>query len=569
MYENLGGLRFRNVYAGIVMASAAIGQDLYKRVTTHVNDTMSELTTWYFDHEDETGAFWIAVGGQHIEPVGAWLKFARDSCECLSAIAGVIDNDGTVPSSDACHFQIARKSLSAKQVRTLAQANQFTLFLPHCDSFLVLVDDSARWHFIRQALNQTGRPLTELTFVHRTKGLPRPSSAVRYDAIDAQLSEVKRSVTEEARSAVSELIAGWESASPDAPVPRDIEGRRSVIDAEHHRIATLIDAVRRGAAANTDVLSQVDRYAQNLRATRRAAFDLRAKLRDYEWSPTAEKNYGRMAAPLMLRAMERYAVDVARRFGLNGYVFLPVLGEEFSIRSPIFRLFPRQRQPTSPSTVIVEVPAEVRLRLGALPMIAREIARLKFGRIEQIAKLFADLENRGDSCIKSLLPPRTDLDLPQYRQFVEDVGRSLAADLLATTFAGPQFVFALARFAVGVLSGIGDDWRPQDGPAFPARVAACVSLLRSLGLRAQFETVYLSTSGLELPSDIVGILREEMKHIEYPYDDELQTITEQLSSGQIVAAPPISILAALWRAVADRSGYLNELAAVMSVADWR
>ena len=317
-------------------------------------------------------------------------------------------------------------------------------------------------------------PKIPLDFVDGTEGTPTESATGSYDPIDSQVNEVIRTVSDEARRGAVELIDEWKMSWPNRPVPDDMERRPSDIDDEEMRIKGLLKNPTR---TRDDLLLQLDRFAHTLRETRRHAEATRIKLRDYQWTPGPRSDYNRMAAPMMLRAIERYAVDVAERFGLSGYVFLPGFGDEFGMNTRLFPPFEHQRRMPGPVTVLLELPGEVRLRLGALPMVAREIARKRESRRNQIAKCFANLENHGNAAVKSMMP--RDDDDPVL---VRDVGEYLAADLLAASVVGPQYIYSMARFAVGNLAETTEAGTLQENrPTFPIRLKACLALLRALG----------------------------------------------------------------------------------------
>jgi hypothetical protein len=329
--------------------------------------------------------------------------------------------------------------------------------------------------------------------------------------------------------------------------------------------------------AHVDVLSQVDRYAYMMRSLRQAATDVRMRIKDYAGPVAARMTYDVTATPTMMRALQRYAEDVAAQLRVFDRVLLPVLGEEYRLTVDPFVL---ENDDVDRTTIVIEVPAETRLRLGALPVVARLVAALMRNELTTIGEALTQSYGLGKSTrphtvVDDLFPS---MDIRRRRGFYEEVERYdrlaqqirkvIAADLIATTVAGPAFVFAMARFAVGTLGDLGDyhsvGWRPS----LRARLTVCLEYLNALGLNEpRFQSKYLPAVTTSLPEPIVKAVKAATRGVKRPTPAELDAIAATLSDGRVVKdQSPTAILSALWRAVPAGGTYIHEIAALISVA---
>lgn len=580
MYQNLIGTAFTNGYAGIVRTSARVDEGVYRALA---KSPPPGLEVSYFDYSQEDGALWIALGGEHAEPLMAWLQRAQERFECTSTLAVILDNGSSIPSEDAYAFTIRSSELDLERVRRLASKNHLTIYLPVSDEFLVLVTDILHWRIVNKELDDLPGRCIELT---KREDVPSVTleagqrSGGVYDPIAAQVHEVLGPIEQLTLKAVSDLVREWERVIP--PVPSEIRELGVDIADERKRLLDRVKAMPGQSGARDAVLADVDRFAKILRTIRRVACNVESKLLDYEAPVGARATYERMATPVMLRALDRYTADVARRFEASTYVFLPVIGEKFAmmpviggglaLTRPLLPVIRESKEPSGDANaIIIEIPAEVRLRLGAIPMIAREIAWLKEDDINRIANTIEDLQKKGDRWASSFLPPFPDKpsndESERHAILVHRLGREMAADLLASAAVGPQFVFAMARFAVGTLSqsALGP-MRHGRGLPFRTRLSACLSLLRHIGTPAEFTSLFLPETAVTLPTAVVEMALRAISRDSRSPDSGLERITEDLQAGRVVRADPIAILSALWKAVVARGRYANEIAALISIA---
>jgi hypothetical protein len=150
---------------------------------------------------------------------------------------------------------------------------------------------------------------------------------------------------------------------------------------------------------------------------------------------------------------------------------------------------------------------------------------------------------------------------------VDAVGKQLAADLFALAAVGPQYIFAIARFAVGTLGDFGRDVQLQSHAPLSARIAACLGYLHTYGIDCGFESPYFTGGPQVVPNSVISAVEAVTRPAEWPSADQVKTIAHTLREGRIVeGASPVAILGALWNGVVNQSGYVHEIAALISVA---
>lgn len=565
LFERKSDLLFTSAYVGLMSTDETPDPEVYE---TLLKAPPPELQTWYFDHLH--GALWIGVAGEHAEPLTDWLDYAHDKFRCTTMLAAALANGIQTPPLDAYLFTIPR-NLVTKTVRRVLLSG-FAVYLPHTDEFKVIVDPRLALS-IRAELGFLPSPIAGLT---RRPSVPPASGRVsqpgRYDPVEALFREVLGPVTRSARDAARELVKDWQEVF-GGPVPGDLDDLRRPIQAEENSIRELYREVQQHGHV-TAVISGVDRHARSLRKMRRTAFDLSARIRDYEWPPTHRATYDRVATPVMLRAIQRYTIDIARRLGITGYAFLPIVGRDFTTTTHSFESVPGFGSPAGSTTLAIEVPAEIRLRLGAMPVIAHEVvAAAMTDKLDEIGNSLVGLRPVEYPEIYRLLPKlrlrldhEPDEDVQRHRLAVRRIGRQIGADLLACAAAGPPFIFALARFAAGTGTAATLASGTDEVLPLQTRLSLCIGLLNALGRPPGFISSYLPDQGSAVPGPVVDIVRASIMD-ECASEEEIQRIMADLRSGRVVSARPTAILEALWRGVAARSGYVHEIAALVSVAN--
>jgi len=208
-------------------------------------------------------------------------------------------------------------------------------------------------------------------------------------------------------------------------------------------------------------------------------------------------------------------------------------------------------------------------------MIVRAICSALTERLGRVVLTLGDVERPRNPSLDLLLPTLKVRDghpvvteVERHQHLVSRVAKEIAADLLATAVAGPPFVFAMARFAVGQLGEVDTERLHRlILTSFRTRLRACLGMLAAMGIQPGFHSAYLGDGPLELPDEVVDVVIAAAGAVYKSDEKELEKIRGALAAGRIVRARPTAILTALWRAVAERSGYLHEVAALMSIAD--
>jgi hypothetical protein len=565
LLDHPGDLVFTSAYIGVMSTTHRPASSVYEALRKH---PPLDVQTWYFDHLE--GALWIGVAGEHAEPLTDWLDNAHEQFTCTTMLVAALANGIRMPPVHAYSFTIPRRRVTDDVRRMLATG--FAMYLPHSDEFQVIADPRLALS-IRAGLDSLPQPIVGLTrrplVATKTGYISQPG---RYDPVEALFREVKGAVARSARDAARDLVKDWSELFGE-PVPADLVDLRNTIEEEKNYLADLHREARRRGRATT-VFSAVDRHVKVLRKMRRTAFDLSARIRDYEWPPRSRSTYDRLATPLTLRAIQRYAMDIARRLGITGYAFVPIVGRDFTTTTHSFSSLPESHEGHSGDrTVVIEMPAEVRMRLGAVPMIAHEVVGVMTERLDEIARCLVGLKNAAYPELYALLPKlllrrghAPEEDVRRHQLALRNIGRKFGADLLACAAAGPPFIFALARFGAGTGSAGTQVSGTEDMLPLQTRLSMCIGLLNALGRPPGFISSYLPDAGMTIPPDVIAVVRTSMVEA-CASEDEIRRITTDLRAGRVVRALPTAILEALWRSVASRSGYLHEIAALVSVAN--
>jgi hypothetical protein len=558
MEHNLSRLRFTKDYVGVIRARECLSARLRNNVKHHPKAE-------FLYYENQSDGLWLGFSGEHIDPLAEWFLSAHRVVSCSSTIAAVLATKAELPKGRLDALLIDRAHLTAGVLENVIQS-RYTIYLAHSDEFLVFVPEATDLGVIvKERIAGLHRCHTVPKATLNEDEVKRETEKKRepYDPIFKQIQEVTDTIGASAKQAASDLVHDWRMILRTNP-PDDIQKFEDEIEYTIDRIRNLSLNPRH------DILSVIDDLAMSLRAKRRASFGLYTNLRDFEWPPSSPTmNYERAATSLMLRAVRRYAHEVAKRLDVDEYNFMPVVGQDYDVHPGLFSVrYKKHLTYTTYQTVLVEFPAEIRLRLGAIPVIAHQIARMRERDLERIANLLAEKEDSPD--LRCLFRGNhghhaTDESRERDEYYAREKGKQLAADLLATAATGPQYVFAIARFAIGTLGDFGTEvLEHRHRLTLSARISACLQYLGELS--PKFESPYFTRIPHCLPPAVLDIVRRVVR-TDGIDNRELQTVTETLRDGRIVAdASPIAILAALWNAVVRRSGYLHEIAALISIA---
>jgi hypothetical protein len=220
--------------------------------------------------------------------------------------------------------------------------------------------------------------------------------------------------------------------------------------------------------------------------------------------------------------------------------------------------------------MVVEMPSVYNLRLGALPVLANPVAHLLGDEHPELVRALCESRDPTLREVVALVTgtePRTNAT----RRLIEErVGlwrraSEVLADLVATAAVGPSYVYAAARFTIGTLSEFtGQPTSSTVSPPFPGRVRLCLAFLRAMGHQAPFSSEYLEVPNSALDSNLCAAIARLVKE-PFAGDEQLEVSHDSLRAGRIASSRPVEIVGALWRAVVRKSGYLNEMAALLSV----
>lgn len=554
MQDCLSRLRFGKDYVGVIRSKDFVRQDLK-------HDPKAEFS--YFANETE--GLWLGFSGEHIDPLADWFLSSHRVVECRSTVAAVLATTAMLPNGTIDALFVDRTKVSADTLDAIVQKH-YTIYLAHSDELLVLVAESTDLQV------EVKERVASLRLRHRVEKnnpsdeeLKRQAEKKRqpYDPIFKQIQEVTDTIGASAKQAASDLVHDWRAILRAEP-PDDLQKSEEEIQYTIDRIRDL------SRTARHDDLPAIDDLAASLRAKRRAAFGLYTNLRDFEWPPSPPTmTYERAATSLMLRAVRRYSREVARKLDVDDYNFMPVVGQDYDLHPGLFAVrYKGHATLMTYQTVLIEFPAEIRLRLGALPAIAHQIARMRAREVERIADLLAEHEDSPD--LHGLFRANhghhtTDEERERHEESAREKGKQLAADLLAAAAIGPQYVFAIARFAIGTLGDFGTEILEHHSRlTMSARISACLQYLGPFS--PEFVSPYFTRIPHKLPRQVVDIVRRVVKDVGID-EGEVTRVAEILRDGRIVMdASPITVLAALWNGVVRRSGYIHEIAALISIA---
>ena len=551
-------LQFTRDYIGVIRATNCPDPEQYRKLEHHPS-----VQFLYFQNR-EKNALWLGIAGEHIDYLSEWFRSAHRALTCSSTVAAVIKNDLQVPRGEVDALFIGHAVVTPEVFDGFIRT-YYAIYLADADEFLVMRPVARRDHDPGVPAAALLRGLTLCGNVDKVETPPGEERKRKpYDPIFKQIDEVIGPIGFSAKQAASDLADAWTGILKEAP-PADI--RDFVGEIEH-----TIDRIRRSKSyhPDDDTLSVIDGLAMSLRGKRRAAYELLSGIRDFEWPPSSPPmTYERAATRLMLRAVRRYAQDVAKRLDLDEYDFLPVVGQDFDHHPGLFSIEFKSHMEFS--TVLIEFPAESRLRLGAIPMVAHQVARMRERELELIADHLAKEESnpryawlfRNDHDHHA----GTDDGWEQHRHSLNEMGKQLAADLLAVAAVGPQYLYAISRFAVGTLGDFGVAASRHNRLSLSARLSACLGYLNAHDDFPKFESPYFIDGPKMVPPAIVKIVRGVAVRCELPSATETEEIAVILRDGRIVDdASPTGILAALWEGVVQQSGYIHEVAALISIA---
>lgn len=506
----------------------------------------------------------LVFGGHHAEDVTQVLDLWHTLVPGGSLVGATVTPRARPPFSSVTMYSVGLADLSESFLQVLEGRQEIFAVYDPTSGFVVMLAESPEELPVDSAASLPRGPRRFLFFRHSTVGPARAKTPTRYDPLAAQATETLRQLLPTLEREVQELQAIWKDVLRSEP--------------EHlHRTAEYLNKQKETllAALAPDHNPDVTKWATTLAASTareglRAASELKIQLSDYRQKvdPLAQTSkYSEGGDGAMLRAAKRLSVELAHRLGLDGTCFLPVYGDDFQLRQGL--IIPD----SSPAEIVIQ--RAVRHRLGALPLVAHLVAHLAPG---------ADGPNQRQGAIKALkgeygpflretaeTAAETRVLKLQRLDWIEQHGirlfewwKEMAIDLAASATCGPAYVFAMARF-------VGDEpARPGTAIRMPLtdRIQICLQFLRSRGFSVQFASRFLPP---HLPDGLDNLFDDIVADVRRPYsaaedEDARRRVGPLLEAGELVRDPPTQVLNVLWHAVSIKGQYVNELAALASLA---
>jgi hypothetical protein len=508
----------------------------------------------------------VLIGAEHLEPALRWLRDAHNTCAGASFLAEIFNTKSSIPTASHCHLIRAPfAELDDSLAEKLVSHNVLCARLPFSDELLILcsAETGTRLCVAHTGLRSQADFGLQLVASRSTPVPVGQEPTGTYDPVGAQANETLRrtSVTfDDNLSDVRRLLREQLGIDPPAELHDvDQEVRRHLSNAR--RLFAKLDAGGGDedlAATTLDIAARLGTdYTERLAG-------IADQLRVHVEVPNPWTNavtYARVAEPLALRAVRAVVGDIADALVSANppRALVPVLGKQFAAQAGVLGELEWRGDAPGVMGMLVSFPRRLVLRAGALPVLANPVT-VATCDIETPARELSlgDLTKAGEALGVRLDggPASTAEDAAGALSRAE----VLLCDLVAVCVAGPAYVFSLARFQTGSMSGGAATLPAERAPALDERIRACLRLLRRLRVQIPFASRYVADDRMpcnkQLADTVLGLVRER-------YDgrqSRLRPVIKALRKGEIVDEPPSLLLNALWDAVVRRSGYLNEVA---------
>jgi hypothetical protein len=508
-----------------------------------------------------------------------WLHDAHESIAGESFVAGILKNGRKFPSGRESYFFRFPLDL-ADQLDFTRWENikkVFCFYLPHSAELCLLTDARLGLGLLRKH-SSLPSPITGLTLreVKKSAVVNRPSGRT-YDPIGAQINEVLNSMETIVREQIINTRHLWTEIFK-GELPHELANADRRLKDSTAPIVKLL----KSDLEKTDkqlILSCINQVAWTLQDISSTCANLCGYLRDYQLpgrEVNIETTYAQTATSPILQASRSYCEEIALRLGIEKEVsILPVLSDNFFVQMRLFQTHGNSIHRGEKSLVLVAIPRSFRFRLGAFPVLAHEVAHIRVQAMKQeIEKLtLRTWPGRFNEAFGSLKLNESPLTLEATKEYARRgrVGNSWATeilvDLIATATVGPAYIFSFARFIVGTpLDGNADWERNPTHPPIAQRLFLCLDFLKFLDFDVQFESRYLKWINTPIDEELARIALSAVKK-PYTVDEhrQIRHVQQQLQAGQIANHNPVIILNALWEAVAQKRGHINEIATLLSM----
>lgn len=564
-------LHFDHRYAGVFVTGRRYGQPLAR-----LNQGFADTSFWIYEAPHKT--ICIVIGDKHTESVANWLRAAHECAPGASFIGGILKEGRGCPVSREAYFFRFSACLPGRGAAFLRGtfAKAFAVYLPHSTELCLLVDAKLGLRLLQQYPSLPA-PITGLVSVNTWRPPQnRVPSTTPYDPIAAQFHEVVNSMS----AAVDEQIANtrrlWEETL-EIDVPFELDCLEDELDTSIRN--TVRDLDKRLTTMDTQLIMLFIQSASwTLQRVSSTCADICNYLRDYttaEQRPKGCLTYSEVAVPSILRASRRYCEAIATRLGMDELSILPVLGEGFSVTMSMFPHLYRVGTAGHKRLVTISIPRYFRMRLGAFPILAHEVAHLRASGMRDVLENLARRQWPGRfkgsfEQLKLQDNPHT-IDAIQEYEPRYRVGMSwtteILADLLATAAAGPAYVYSFSRFTAGEPYDQNIDWkRNLTHPPIANRLLLCLDFLSYLGFDVKFSSRILEWSKGEMDEELATIVLKAVKEPYTPQQhEETRKAQESLMSGRPTPCDSVVVLNALWEAVVNNGSHINEIATLVSL----
>lgn len=581
----IDGLHFDKRYAGIFVTKDINIATLIKR-----NLKNDDVSIWLYE---SPGFFLcIIIGNEHTESVIKWFQGVHDIAIGSSMLAAILANGRFQPSRlDNCFFRLQMEKMQPDILKNIIEEyDLFCLFLPHSMELCIFTDGLNCEKLLRYP--NIPKPIRGLVLRETTeKSEIRGRLSKSYDPIGAQIGEILNRNSVAVANLIKDTANAWKNYLRTEP-PSEFAYLEQAINRQIEYIRVALSQLQSDKSDSEDkkiLFFEIDLLATRLKQISEIYAHLKDKLRDYQapidhWDFST--NYLELATPLVLRAAKQYIHELTDRAALSGQMnIIPIFGDEFSSQPLIHQGLLSSFSKTSNDILgkmkarIFSLPREMKLRIGSFPILAHEIGHALLENnniiINEVALSILDGKYKTTflGIFDHITKPKqlTKAASIIYKNNINIMFKwlnEILSDLIATALAGPAYIYAFARFATGTLHHyLTDDKKHYPThPSIDIRILLCIEYLNSLGFVSSFASGFLKSTSNMMHNDLVEMI---FSLVSKPYTLDqhsgISTIQQSLIQGNIIHNDPILILNALWDSVIDKKGYINEIAALLSL----
>lgn len=324
---------------------------------------------------------------------------------------------------------------------------------------------------------------------------------------------------------------------------------KSLLEAENDRISEMSGSLTPSFGTIEACTAILDTFGLVISTLRLDSYHQRIKDR---WKKTSSQLLDSVE---ILNVEDAFALEAYNSLSLRGLCPIVIPSRDYNCR--IVDVLNNIR--------VIELPITISPRLGLLPVVyhlishpvAEEMARTRIVNSPALNKWIREIfsETKESECCRS-----------GDRIFV--LAREILADLIAAEIAGPAYLYAFLR-------------------AFPFEEKLCLDSFHELKQRVCLISDFLCSKGFNVESDVLPVGHLDMPDHLSPsiseliseltlsshyspatHESILRSVKPALVLGDVIPTKPSFVTNALWDAVLNRSDYLNENAAFLSILKW-